>query len=333
MGKYGTRKVVDIEQRTKDLTDFIVRMVNSGTAWGPVATSMIDVVIKPVARKLVVDYGIDPDDKTDYSALEAGVEELLLDYSLVQTSNGRLGFSAPCQRSFDKALEICPTYEVRHESALRQIVVAVNSDKAAGLEGASFQDFNYLAKLFEVMGARGQLYRTPTGEAEEKRQKAAAQDEVERNQLVAAILLGKSTYPILQYGQTRAQSGDHLQKESVETLRSILATVTQVRNMKKETREQQKQRLHDASVAAGHVDQPSRDSLDGIAPSGNAPSQQVSSTQPYGNQDHLFRTDPENPNSPYLNRNQLLKIAKNDRNRWRLLMSSDLNKLNSLLAK
>jgi len=280
---------------------------------------------------MVNDYSLDCTDKNDYSSIEAACEELLLAYTFYPPQ-GRLGFSKPCITAFERALEICPTYEVKHEASLRAIVQAVNADKAAGYRGASFQDASYLAKLFAVLGDHGHLYRTPAGEAEERKLKAQAADEVEKSQLIAKILNGKSVYPIIAYGQTKAASGDHLPKESTERLREILAEVTKVRELKKETRAEQRDRLREASEEAGIGLRPKRDSLDGIAPSGNAPTQQVSSTQPYGNQDHIFRVNPESPDSPYLNRAQLLNIAKHDRNRWRLLMASDLNLLNKLLG-
>lgn len=75
------RGKVNVEQRTNDLTDLITRMVNLGGPWGPVKTAYIDVVIRPCAKRLVVDFGIDPNDTSDYSALEACLEEQLLSYS------------------------------------------------------------------------------------------------------------------------------------------------------------------------------------------------------------------------------------------------------------
>ena len=260
----------------------------------------------------------------------------MLGGTVVELQLLRAGRKLPLSEAFhnalDKALEVIDRYEVKHEAAMRTLIAAVNHDmRVAGNAFASFKHSAYLTEVIAMLGEAGHIGLTQKSEREHLQTKVAAQDELERGTLINKILNNKSTYPILRYGQTRAQSGDHLQKESSERLREIYAEVTRVRNLKNETREQQRERLKAAAVEAGHVVQPKRDSLDGVTGGSSEWSRGEAAKQQSGFGNELF-TNPRT--GTIYTRSEALALAKSPTGRdlFRKLMQSNLTLLNEVVS-
>jgi hypothetical protein len=313
-----------IENTTDKLTEFLRDFLATTPYAGHANASLI------VPRADALDIRVTGVGSKHISAIDSAKLQRLIDQMI---ATGEISYGVGFKNALAEARKMVPHFDASTVAAEKLIITRLYKARKETGRDFSFNVADDLAAVIERLGQDGALGLSDLGQRQEAQARGSIQQRDQHAALVKRITGGREAYPQWspEHGKAINIKADTLATKTLDELIQIEREVTEYRQLRNETREEQRERLQEVSRANGRVDANNSNPATAVGTSTGyasaAVDRSVGGVNPFS--DSLFL----NPaTGREYTRAEVHALVASNPKIFRRMMSTDLGRINRILA-